>query len=285
MITRMTPKTALAMLVPSLAALLVIFASIAACSDNSDTTMPPVASGSVVVTPSASVPNSEPSIRGFITRITNSAESTELLIEYFPREGEASEFTYDKALVKLDENTAIVSYDDTAILTASNLSIGSTVEVWYSEPTTESYPVLAYAQAVRVVTTTSFINDMRGLPQLTVTGSSRSLAGVISAEWRSRGYDYITTMNDMLEKLRGAHLSSVSGNVLTLAFDSQPKSFSVTYSKYSYDSASALPLEVDEQNSIVIPADAEGEIFVRVKAEWVTGTIVYGFSIALVSQS
>ena len=70
-----------------IAALFVIIAAISilattACDREPENTLPPVASGTVVVTPDASIPtNVDPSIRGYITRITNSAEYTEILVE------------------------------------------------------------------------------------------------------------------------------------------------------------------------------------------------------------
>ena len=81
---------------------LLFVVSIAACSHEEESTLPPVASGSVVVTPQAPIPTSvEPSIRGFVTRINYSAESTEILVEYYHDENEEPEYQYDKENIYL----------------------------------------------------------------------------------------------------------------------------------------------------------------------------------------
>ena len=149
---------------------LIFVLSIAACSHEEETSLPPVASGSVVVTPQAPIPTSvEPSIRGVITRINYSAESTEILVEYFKDNDseEKQEYASDKALVKLDANTSIAT-DRDETLAISSLSIGSTVEVWFSNTPAESYPTLAYGQAVRVITTSDNLSGITSLPQLSV---------------------------------------------------------------------------------------------------------------------
>ena len=110
-----------------LALLLVV--SIAACSREEENTLPPVASGSaVVVTPEAQIPtNVEPSIKGYITRINYSVESTEILVEYYYDADTEPKYSYDKALVKVDSNTAIAT-DKGDSVPISSLTVGTVVE-------------------------------------------------------------------------------------------------------------------------------------------------------------
>lgn len=260
-------------------------AGLSACGgEGQQQAMPPVASGTVVVTPSASVPNDNPSVRGFITRITNSAEGIEVLVEYFAPEGSDPEYPYDKVLVKLDENTAVDS-DNGTIVTTASLTVGSTVEVWFSEPSAESYPVLAYGQALRLITPGDAMDGMKGLPQLTVIGSSKSLAGVVKAVWPIRGYDYSTTLRDVLGRMRGAYVTAAPGSPLTLSFSSKPQSVTASWSGVKTASGRQNELTVGENNEIIIPEDAQGELFVRVKAKWSRGEITYGFSVSIVEQN
>lgn len=281
-----TPRRAALVLLPLLAAMMLVFVSISACSQGAgeQEPMPPVASETVVVTPSSSVPNDDPSIRGFITRITNSAESIEVLVEYFCEDEQNPEYLYDKVLIKLDENTAVDS-DNGTIITISSLTVGSTVEVWFSEPSAESYPVLAYGQAVRLITSGDAIDGLEGLPTLTVIGSSKSLAGVVKADWPLRNYDYETTLRKVLDRMRGAYVSAAPGSTLTLSMSSKPQKISAAWSGVKTAYSKQNELAVSENNEIVIPEDAQGELFIRVETEWARGTITYGFSVSIVEQS
>lgn len=280
-------QQAFPLLMSMLAVLIMVLTCIAACAEDSavqQPTLPPVASESVVVTPSSPVPNDDPSIRGFVTRITNSAESTEILVEYFPEEGQPSAYPVDKVLVKLDANTAMDS-DNGTIIDVSSLTVGSTVEVWFSDPSEESYPALAYGHAIRLITSGDAMNGMRALPHLAVIGSSKSLAGVTEAKWPHRNYDYSTTLSKMLEDMRGAHVTASPGKVLTLSFSSQPKNCSVKWTESNNFYSVKKELEVGENNEIIIPEDANGEIFVYVEAAWERGSMVYGFSVSIVEQN
>ncbi len=274
------------LLVSLLAVLVITLVSIAACSDGGtpQTPLPPVASESVVVTPSSPVPNDDPSIRGFITRITTSAESTEILVEYFCDKDETPEYVFDKVLVKLDANTALDS-DNGTIVDVSSLTVGSTVEVWFSEPSEESYPVLAYGQALRVITSGDPMDGMRGLPRLSIVGSSRSLAGVVEAEWPHRGYDYSTALSDVLGRMRGAYVTSPAGKALTLNFSTQPKSVKASWTDSQGFYSVKRELEIGANNEIIVPEDATGELFVYVTASWERGTMTYGFSVSVVEEN
>ena len=276
--------------VPVLLSLLAVFvialAGIAACSEDSveQTVMPPVASETVVVTPSSPVPNDDPNIRGFVTRITTSAESTEILVEYFCPEGTDPEYLYDKVLVKLDGNTAVDS-DNGTIVNIGSLTVGSTVEVWFSEPSAESYPVLAYGQAVRLITSGDPMNGMTGLPRLAVIGSSKSLAGMVEGNWPSRGYDFTRTLSAMLESTRGAHITAEPGKALALNFSTPPKAFTASWAESQNYYSPKHELEIGENNEIIIPADASGELYIYVNASWERGTMVYGFAVSIVEPN
>lgn len=273
-------------LVTLLAVLVIALVGIAACSDGGtpQTPMPPVASESVVVTPSSPVPNDDPSIRGFITRITTSAESTEILVEYFHEKDKTPEYVFDKVLVKLDANTAIDS-DNGTIINVNSLTVGSTVEVWFSEPSEESYPVLAYGQALRLITAGDAMDGMKGLPRLSIVGSSRSLAGVVEAEWPHRGYDYSTTLSEVLGRMRGAYVTSPAGKPLTLNFSTQPKSVKASWADSQSFYSIRHDLEIGENNEIVVPDGAVGEVFIFVSASWERGSMTYGFSVSVVEEN
>ncbi len=289
MLSKLLPKQA-GQAVPVLLSLLAVFvialAGIAACSEGSteQAVMPPVASETVVVTPSSPVPHDDPNIRGFVTRVTNSAESTEILVEYFCPEGATPKYVFDKVLVKLDTNTAVDS-DNGTIVNIGSLSVGSTVEVWFSEPSEESYPVLAYGQAVRLITAGDTMNGMAGLPRLAVIGSSKSLAGTLDVEWPSRGYDYECTLSDMLDTMRGAHITAVPGKALTLNFSNAPRSWYAWWAESRSFYSPKHELEIGENNEIIIPADASGELFIYVNATWERGSMVFGFSVSIVEPN
>ena len=289
MLSRFLPKRA-GQAVPVLLSLLAVFvialAGIAACSETSteQPVMPPVASETVVVTPSSPVPIDDPNIRGFVTRVTNSAESTEILVEYFCPEGASPEYLFDKVLVKLDANTAVDS-DNGTIVNVNSLTVGSTVEIWFSEPSEESYPVLAYGQAVRLITAGDPLSGMIGLPRLAVIGSSKSLAGMLDVEWPSRGYNYECTLNEMLDSMRGAHITASPGKALTLNFTSTPRSCKAFWAESSNYYSPKHELEIGENNEIIIPEDASGELFVYVNASWERGTMIFGFSVSIVEPN
>jgi len=286
MFSRITPGQALRVLLALLAVMIIVLVSVgtSGCREPEYQAMPPVASETVVVTPSASVPNDDPSIRGFITRITNSAESIEVLVEYFRDENQTPEYLYDKALIKLDENTAVDS-DNGTIITISSLTVGSTVEVWFSEPSAESYPVLAYGQAVRLITPGDAIDGLKGIPRLTVNGSSKSLAGIVEAEWPILGYDYSTTLRKVLDRSRGAYITAAPGSQLILSFSSQPQFFHAAWSGVKTSYGKQNEMIIGENNEITIPEDAQGELFIRVSAQWAKGTVTYGFSVSIVEQN
>ena len=259
------------------AALIAVFAS-AACSNEPENTLPPVASGTVVVTPDSSIPtNADPSIRGYITRITYAAEYTEILVEYFPEDGVEPEFSYNKVLVKLDDKSAVAFGKNNEPFARTSLTVGSEVEVWFSDPTAESYPVLAYGQAVRVVTASTSMTAIKSLPYLSVTGGSTCVTVVTKAEWYNKTLDY-TYLSDALREVNGAHMSAAPGDIITLKFSQTPDKVTASWSAATYSTGRQLEI-VD--GKIIVPEDAEGEIFIRIDAEWANGSAQYAFSITV----
>ncbi len=261
---------------------LVMLVSVAACSQDDETTMPPVASSSVVVTPEAQIPtNVDPSIQGFITRINYSAESTEILVENFEGEQAETHFAYDKALVKLDGNTALAT-DRNEALALSALTVGSTVDVWFSDPTAESYPVLVYGQAVRVITTNKNLAGYPSLPQLSVTAGTSALTVVTSAVWNDRTYSF-DPLKQQLDETLGAHISVSPGDPISLSFSRKPKRYTVSASISTLTSGEILT--PDTNGRILVPDDAEGEMFVRISAEYAAGTVDFAFAMVIIPSA
>lgn len=266
-----------------LAALFVIIAAVsmlvtAACDKEPENTLPPVASGTVVITPDATIPtNVDPNIRGYITRITNSAEYTEILVEYFPKNEDAPEYSYTKVLVKLDDKSAVAYGSNTEIFSRTALSVGSVVDVWFSDPTAESYPVLAYGQAVKVVNDPNSMTDIIALPYLSISGSSTCATVVSEASWNDKTVDN-PNIKQLLEKVSGAHISASQGDIISLKFSSEPNEVSAYWSSSAY--VNGNPLEIAE-GKFTVPEAAEGQIYIKINASWGTNTVQYVFSITL----
>lgn len=262
-----------------LIAALVAILSSAACSDEPENTLPPVASGTVVITPDSSIPvNVDPSICGYITRITYAAEYTEILVEYFPDDDEAPEYSYSKVLVKLDNKSAVAFGSNNEPYSRTSLTVGSQVEVWFSDPTAESYPVLAYGQAVRVIRASSSMTELKSLPYLSVSSGSTCITVVTKAEWYGKIIDTVYLSN-ALKDVNGAHMSAAPGDIISLKFSLTPDSVSASWTSATY-TLTGKPLEIAD-GKIVVPEDAEGEIFIRIDAGWSVGTAQYAFSITV----
>ncbi len=274
---RKDSRTVIAAALFLIAALIAVFAS-SACSDEPENTLPPVASGTVVITPGSSIPtNADPSIVGYITRITYAAEYTEILVEYFPENNDEPEFSYSKVLVKLDDKSAIAFGKNNEPYTRTSLAVGSEVEVWFSDPTAESYPVIAYGQAVRVLTSPTSMTELRSLPHLSVSSGSTCATVVTKADWHNKQLDY-RFLDDVLNEVSGAHMSAAPGDIITLKFSLAPRTVNATWSTASY--ATGKQIEITD-SKITVPADASGEIFVRIDAEWISGSAQYAFSITV----
>lgn len=264
---------------------LAIMLGVTACSqEESDT--PPLASGSVIVTSESAIPtNVEPSIRGRITRINHSAEGTEILVESSGNDGASSEQipqTFDKAIVKLDDKTALGSDSESVTTTLTSLTAGDMVEVWFSgDPTTDSYPVLAYAQAVKVITKESGISvqNVLNLPRLVATGGSSSLAVITSVAWEGASVTN-SPLKELLANHLGAYVSASSGDAISLSFSMPPDSYAVSYSGTT-SGANTTPLEVAE-GKITVPNCSYSTVYIRVDAAWDSNRVQYAFAVNII---
>lgn len=85
-------------------------------------------------------------IRGTVTELSSTQDGIVMLVKADePGAGE-----YDIATVRTHANTQIEDADGNA-LSQSDIALGDAVEVVFSGPVAESYPVLAYAGSIRVL--------------------------------------------------------------------------------------------------------------------------------------
>ena len=90
----------------------------------------------------------EPGIRGHITKIYSGNGNVSILVE-----GNIEEDTqYDKALVRITDDTMIQKDDMSRLFEVTDLKVGDRVEVYFTGPVAESYPVQAVASIVRIIT-------------------------------------------------------------------------------------------------------------------------------------
>lgn len=94
-------------------------------------------------------PSEPPSIRGTITSLTlpETGPGGSILVEG----QKASDTQYDKASVSITGDTRIFDADGRPGLSIGDLAEGMPVEVWFTGPVAESYPVQAQADAIRVL--------------------------------------------------------------------------------------------------------------------------------------
>lgn len=95
-------------------------------------------------------PSESPSIRGEVTSAELDADAEgdagSILVE-----GEIEEDTsFDKASVRITQDTQVFAEDGT-LAAAGDISVGQRVEVWFTGPVAESYPVQATASDVRIL--------------------------------------------------------------------------------------------------------------------------------------
>jgi beta-N-acetylhexosaminidase len=91
----------------------------------------------------------KPDIRGQITKLTSNESSKIINILV---EGKIDEDTsYDKASVYVEEKTKIYQADTNKKLTISDLKEDSQVEITFTGPVRESYPVQADAEIIRII--------------------------------------------------------------------------------------------------------------------------------------
>ena len=98
----------------------------------------------------ASAPN-DPDIRGGITSITDGSGDVTGGVRI---EGAIDEDTaYDKAVVRVESDTTIFRHVGNAMveITFADLTVGQTVEAWFTGPIAESYPVQAKASQIVIV--------------------------------------------------------------------------------------------------------------------------------------
>ena len=109
------------------------------------------------------IETTNPDIRGEVTNLTEGTGETlgTILIE-----GEIeADTSYDKASVRIDEDTRIYELLDGEPVSASfdEIRVGFTVEAWFEGPVAESYPVQAYARQVLILDPSS-LSGARSLP-------------------------------------------------------------------------------------------------------------------------
>ncbi len=262
-----------------LAAAVVLAFAASACDEPPENMLPPVASGTVVVTPVASIPtNVEPSIRGYVTRITYAAEYTEILVEYFPKNVEEPEFSFTKVLLKLDDKSAVAFGKNNDAYTRTLLSVGSKVEAWFSDPTAESSPVIAYGQAVRVVQAPSSMTSIGSLPYLSAASGSTCATVVTSASWNGQKYNISVPLDEMLDEVAGAHMSAAQEDNISLKFSVAPDDLRVFWSSSPYSNGREITLT---DGKIALPEISKGKIFIRVEAVWGNNIAKYVFTVTV----
>ena len=94
---------------------------------------------------------SEPDIRGVITSITDGSGD---VVGSVRSEGDIAQDTaYDKAVVRIEGDTRILRQVGNAMMevTFADLTVGQTVEAWFTGPVAESYPVQVKASQIMLV--------------------------------------------------------------------------------------------------------------------------------------
>ncbi len=94
---------------------------------------------------------SDPDIRGVITSITDGSGE---VIGGVRIEGAIDEDTsYDKAVVRVESDTRIYRQAGNAMVevTFGDLTVGQTVEAWFTGPVAESYPVQVKASQIVIL--------------------------------------------------------------------------------------------------------------------------------------
>ena len=85
-------------------------------------------------------------IRGKVTELSETKDGIVMLVEaQMPQARE-----YDIATVRVDENTRVEDTDG-KVLSPNDIVLGDAVEVVFSGPVAESYPVQAYAGSIRII--------------------------------------------------------------------------------------------------------------------------------------
>ena len=92
-------------------------------------------------------PGSRVGIRGIITDISLTEDGAAIMVE-----GQVEEDTeYDRASVKINADTMIQKDDMSRLFEIPDLRVGDRVEVYFTGPVAESYPVQGTAAIVRII--------------------------------------------------------------------------------------------------------------------------------------
>lgn len=95
----------------------------------------------------AGPPTEDPSIRGVVSTVDLNAGGTGSILVEGALEDDTS---YDRASVGITSSTRVFA-DDGTRAQAGDIAVGSRVEVWFTGPVAESYPVQATASDVRIL--------------------------------------------------------------------------------------------------------------------------------------
>ncbi len=269
---------------PILLLVLVLLISLIASSCTNNTTdepQPPLTSGSVVVTSGSAIPtNVEPDIVGKITSISITSDRATMLIESEKAEEETTEKkVYKKATVTVDLKTAIGKEESEDVFTHLNLAAGDTVQVWFGSSVTETNPVQAYAQAVKIMRS-EVVSDTMGvinLPRLVVNcGADSSLAAATNVIWNGQTYSY-GAVEEVLAQNLGSVVSVRCGETISLEFSMMPDSYSVSY-KSAEEGSVPTPIE-PSNGKLNIPENAAGDYIYTVNVTYGENTVTYVFSV------
>ncbi len=246
----------------------------------SDENQPPLTSGSVVVTSGSAIPtNVEPDIVGKITSISITSDRATMLVETETADESSEQQTYRKATVTVDLKTAIGKEESEETFSHLSLKAGDTVQVWFGSSVTETNPVQAYAQAVKIMRS-EVASDAMGvinLPRLVVNcGADSSLAAAVNVLWNSQSYSY-GTVDEILGKNLGAVVSVRCGETISLEFSMTPDSYSVSY-RTAEEGSVPTPIE-PAGGKLNIPENAAGDYIYTVNVSYGENTVTYVFSV------
>ncbi len=241
---------------------------------------PPLTSGSVVVTSGSAIPtNVEPDIIGKITSVSITADRATMLVEAEKVTDETNEQAYRKATVTVDLKSAIGKEGFDESLSHLDLKAGDTVQVWFGSSVTETYPVQAYAQAVKIMRS-EIASDAMGvinLPRLVVNcGADSSLASATNVLWNGQNYSY-GTVNEVLSENLGSVVSVRCGETISLEFSMMPDTCTVSY-RNSEEGSVPTPIE-PVGGKLNIPENTAGDYIYTVNVSYGENTVSYVFSV------
>lgn len=260
--------------------LLIVLISPSCSCDSGDEPQPPLTSGSVVVVSGSAIPtNVEPDIIGKITSISITSDRAIILVEAEDTDETDEQQTYKKATVTVDLKTAIGKEESEETFSHLSLAAGDTVQVWFSSSVTETSPVQAYAQAVKIMRS-EVVSDSQGvinLPRLVVNcGADSSLASATNITWNGQSYSY-GTVEEVLAKNLGSVVSVRCGETISLQFSMTPDSYSVSYKTTEEN---AIPTPIEPMNGkLNIPENAAGDYIYTVNVKYGENTVSYVFSV------